>query len=387
MTLARGPLPLCAKVKTHITKGIGTIQNVRRALKRRIANGLFVLAAMSLLLAARAWSQEARDAPNVPLTLIFEHSLNPFDAEMAFFLKPWTQVINRDAAGTLEIVLAQSPDGEDAAQMLGRITTGQIAGGWFRPASLPELFPSAVALELPFLMPRNPEHASIAAWRFASTHLASERLQLRLLAAHTNGGAILHTRGRRMHKLSQFDGLSLQASSASGRNWLTALGARAIDIPFADVPRAMVRGEIEGGMAPWHQSALGAIAKESRRHMDVVGDRAMFTQGFVLVMGTRAYNALDEAEKAVIDQHSGLPASILAGRAIAQGTEIALANESRTRKTLTILDATQTKALANASRAVYAAWLSDGSDKNLPAAEWLRDLTRIIAGIERDARK
>ncbi len=359
----------------------GNVSGCHLRNRLKILSNILSYLAVALIASSLAHAQdEANTTPEPPeqIVLTIAHPLEETDALAAFFLIPWAGTVAKAAAGNLDIqFVASSPDGSIGD--LARIENGEISGAWVRLSGLQGIFPAVETFELPFLASLSPEANSVAIWRFGRKYITPMRKDLHFVAIHSYGAGMLHTKGRRMNAAGKFEGLVAQAPTGPARDLIAELGGTPKDIAFADVARAMSRGQIEGAIAPWHQFAYGPILKHVSKHMVPGLGKALTTESYALVLDQRAVRRLPEELRAIVRQNSGEEASALAGRAVAFGTEVGRANLTRARRSEVILTGEDLAPLQNAARNVIANWLKARTAQGFPAGEWLREFSRTLA--------
>ncbi|WP_425040293.1 TRAP transporter substrate-binding protein [Primorskyibacter sp. S187A] len=251
-----------------------------------------------------------------PITLNFQHFVSPNSANPKHFIEPWAKAVEEASGGALKInIFPFMQLGGAAPAQYDLIADGVIDGGWVIPGYQPGRFPEAETMELPFMVTKSAEEASVAAWHFTQEYLADDFADVHLIAAHMHGPGLVHKTGAAIEDITDFAGLKLRGPSRPATLLLNKLGATPVGMPVPAFPEALARGVVDGGVITWEMSPSLKLDELTDSHTDVAGDRSLYNLFFIWAMNREVYEGLPEDLRKVIDDHSGLMASQWAGRA------------------------------------------------------------------------
>ncbi|WP_425073827.1 TRAP transporter substrate-binding protein [Sagittula sp. S175] len=336
---------------------------------------LFFTTALALGLASMAHAQE--------VTLRFQHFVSPNSANPKYFIEPWAKKVEEESGGRLKIEINPFMQlGGTAPEQFDLIQDGVIDGGWVIPGYQAGRFPETEALELPFMVSKSGEEASIAAWNFTQKYLMDDFENVHLIAAHMHGRGLIHLKGDAPETVEDLQGKKLRGPSRTATLLLEKLGAVPIGMPVPQFPEALSKGVLDGGVITWEMSPSLKLDELTDSHTDVAGDKSLYNLFFIWAMNKDVYESLPDDLRAVIDANSGLETSAWAGRAHdtgdadgkavmeAAGNQIATLSEDETAKV---------KALGDE---VIQEWIADMDGKGLPGQQLVDDARMMVQEAE-----
>ncbi|QIK39911.1 TRAP transporter substrate-binding protein [Pontivivens nitratireducens] len=338
-------------------------------------NGLFksvCAGAVIAVLAVPAMAQE--------VTLRFQHFISNESAIPKYFMIPWGATIEEESDGRIDFELYPAMQlGGAPPALYQQIADGVIDGGWFPPGYTPGRFPSAEALQLPFMTTMNAEESSRAAWRYYTEFLEEEFAGVKVLAIHVHGQGVVHTRGLSVEALEDMARLKLRGPSQQASALLEAMGATPIGMPAPAFPEALSKGVVDGGVIPWEIVPSLRVHELADSHTELGGDRSLYNTVFVWAMNLDSYNGLPDDLRAIIDAHSGLEGSAWAGRAAntgdIPGREAAVAAGN----TMVLLDEAETARWAALADPVIAEWIERMESRDMPGARMVERVRELVA--------
>lgn len=287
---------------------------------RRTAAVVAPIAALGLALAAPG------QAPAAEVDLNFAHFMPAGSWQHQAFFTAWEQAVEEQSGGRIDVTifpaqtLGKAPQGYDNAR------TGVADIAWTVQGYTAGRFPLSHVVELPGLF----ERAEIGSCAFQKLYdsgmLDAEYADTHVLFVHTHGPGHLHTRDRAVTTLEDLKGLKIRHPTQVIGQLLEELGAEPVGMPAPQIYEAMQRGTLDGYMLPW-EAVDGFRVYEVSDHHTQFG---FYSLAFVLTMNKGTYEGLPPDLKAVVDENSGLPWAVRAGRGFdegdAKGKAVALEN-------------------------------------------------------------
>lgn len=331
------------------------------------------LAAVMVLGAGTAFGQE--------VTLKFQHFVSPASANPTYFMEPWARKIEEDSNGRIKVELYPFMQlGGVASEMYDQIADGIVDGGWVIPGYEPGRFPETEAMELPFMVTKSAEEASVAAWRYSQEHLMDDFEDVHLIAIHMHGRGLVYKKGDPIGTVGDFAGLKLRGPSRPATLLLEKLGAIPIGMPVPQFPESLALGVVDGGVITFEQAPSLKLDELTDSHTDVAGDKSLYNLYFLWAMNKDRYESLPDDLKAVIDANSGEMASAWAGRAHDTGDaegRTALIEAGHVAAELSAEETARIEALGDE---VIAAWITEMDAKGYDGAKLVADARAAVEG-------
>lgn len=296
-------------------------------------------------------------------------------------LLPWMEAVTRAAGGRLVFEAYPAMQlGGTAAQLYDQARAGVVDIVWTQPGYNAGRFPRLEVFELPFLM-TEAESASRACWDYLQAHAAEEFQDTQVLAAHTHGPGVLHTRERAIRSIADVRGLRLYSPSRQVTRLLQRLGAEPVALPPAIIPAALARGTLDGCLLPWEEVPSVKVEGLTRFHSEFEpGTGALYTTTFVLAMNKARYLGLAPELRAAIDAHSGGALSGGFGKLLQAGEpagrQAALQRGNRVHR----FTRAQALGFRQRARALEADWTADLQRKGYDGARLLAAARALMAG-------
>ena len=258
------------------------------------------LLAAGALLAAPASAQE-------PVTLKVHHFLPPGSTFHAKFMVPWCEKIEKESGGKMKCQIYPAMQmGGNPTQLYDQAKDGVADIVWTLLGYNPGRFTRAEAFELPFLM-QDTVGASKALWEYVDQFDKEEFKDVKPLAFHVNGDAVIHMVKRPITTQADFKGLKIRAATRQANKFIAALGATPVGMPVPQVPEALNKGVIDGVFLPYEVVPSLKVQEIAKYHSETdPALPAVQTSGFIVAMSPAKYNSLSPELKKVIDNNSGL---------------------------------------------------------------------------------
>jgi TRAP-type C4-dicarboxylate transport system substrate-binding protein len=339
-------------------------------LRRRSA--IAAMAALgAITLAGNAMAQQT-------VTLRLHQFLPPTAPIPSLAIVPWAKKLEAESGGRIKVQLFHSMSmGGSPPQLFDQARDGVVDITWTVLGYTPGRFNKAEVFELPF-MSGAAEPASRAFHEFVEKHAADEFKDVKLLAAHTHGPGLFHTKDP-LTKLEDLKGKKVRGGSRVISNMLLKLGATPVGMPVPAVTEAITKGVIQGTTIPWEVVPSLKIAEIVKNHTTFSGPQGLFTQTFALTMNKNSYDKLPADLKKVIDANSGVETAALFGRAMDEGDRLGLASAQKLGNKVVTLDAAETARWKAAAAAVEADWVKEVQGKGIDGAKLVSEARALIA--------
>jgi len=339
-------------------------------LRRR--NAIAALAALgATILAGSALAQQT-------VTLRLHQFLPPSATIPARAIAPWARKIEAESGGRIKVQLFHSMSmGGTPPQLFDQARNGVVDLTWTVLGYTPGRFNKSEVFELPF-MSGQAEPASRAFHEYVEKFAADEFKDVKLLAAHTHGPGLFHTK-EPVTGLESLRGMKVRGGSRVISNMLAKLGATPVGMPVPAVTDALTKGTIAGTTIPWEVTPSLKIAELVKNHTTFAGPTGLFTQTFALVMNRASYDKLPADLKAVIDKNAGVETAAFFGRAMDDGDKAGMDVARKAGNSIVTLDAAETKRWQTAAMAVEADWVKEVQGKNIDGAKLVFEARALIA--------
>ena len=325
---------------------------------------VLAVAALSLAVATPSLAQELRMHTHVPPVSASHKNLSGWIADVA-----------TASGGKLKIQLFGSNQlGGKAEDVYGQVADGVVDIGWTLPSYLPGRFPRSTVFELPF-MGDKPSVVAPALWEFYGKWLTQEFGNTHPLVLHIGGNFVLHMKAHEVKRLEDIKNLKIRTPSREVSDAIKGMGAVPVPIPGLGMTEAMMRGVIDGAMAPW--SIALAI-----RQVDVATSHteAAFSQPVLaLIMNKDAYAKLPAESKAAIDKTTGAKLAMEFGKKWEADDLPGVAKAKQLGHPVNELDAAEAARWAKAAQPVIDTWVKEMTQKGHPGQALIADARATIA--------
>ncbi|MXW86981.1 MAG: TRAP transporter substrate-binding protein [Boseongicola sp. SB0667_bin_21] len=275
----------------------------------RVGRGLSGAVALVLFAAGLLCSSPDR-AEAEQIILRLHHFNSPKAIAHRLFLQPWADEIEEKSEGLVKIqVFPAMQLGGRPADLYGQARDGVVDIVWTIPGYTPGRFPLTEVFELPFLS-GNATAASQALTEFHGKWLREEYKDTHPLVFHSTAPTHVHTVGKQISVLEDFEGMKIRAPSRISAETLRVLGAVPVGMPVPAVYEALSRGVVEGTAIPWTIMRPFRLHEVTKFHTEASLSRVLF----VMTMNKRRYDELPPDVKAIIDDSTGMALAERLGR-------------------------------------------------------------------------
>ncbi|MEP1329508.1 TRAP transporter substrate-binding protein [Pseudophaeobacter sp.] len=314
-------------------------------------------------------------AENVTLKM---HQFLPAQANVPkLILDVWADKVEAASGG--EITIDRFPSmqlGGKPPELMDQAIDGVADIVWTVVAYTPGRFPSTEVFELPFMV-TNARATSHALWEMFDKHMKDgEFKDVKILGTWVHGPGMIHTSDP-VEAPADLQGMKIRGGGRSVNSLLTQLGATPVGMPVPAIPEGLSKGVIDGTTIPWEVTTALKIPELVENHTEFTG-KALYSLTFVLAMNKEKYESLSDAQKAAIDENSGLEFSVFAGGvqedSDGPAREFALDNGNN----VITLDEAQTAEWRKLAQPVYDKWLADMTEKGIDGQALLDEASYLI---------
>ena len=243
------------------------------------------------VLGAAALATVAGSAMAQTVTLRLHQMLPPQATIPAKALVPWAQKVEADSGGRIKVQLFHAMQlGGAPPQLFDQARDGVVDLTWTVLGYTPGRFPKTEVFELPF-MSGDPEASSRAIHEYVEKFAADEFKDVKLIAAHTHGPGLFHTKAP-VTGLESLRGMKIRGGSRIISNMLTKLGATPVGMPVPAVTDALSKGTIDGTTIPWEVTPSLKVTELVKNHTTFAGKEGLYTQTFAFSMNKASYDKL-----------------------------------------------------------------------------------------------
>jgi TRAP-type transport system periplasmic protein len=300
----------------------------------------------------------ATSAAGQDVTLRLHQFLPMTDSVPREGLIPWAETIEDQSNGRIKVEYYPSMQlGGAPADLFDQARDGVVDLIWTVLGYTPGRFPKSEVFEMPFLV-TDAESTSRAFQRFVEEQSADEFADVKLIAVHTHGPGLFHTR-EPVTQLEDLQGMKVRGGSRVISTMLADLGAEPIGMPVPAVPEALARGTIDGTTIPWQVTLALRTSDLVANHTEFSGDHGLYTQTFAFVMNRDSYERLPDDLKAVIDANAGMEWAGRFGAANDVDDLIARQQAQAAGNAITILDADETARWQAAAQTTIEGWYDE----------------------------
>ena len=236
------------------------------------------------------------------ITLRLHHFNSPKSIAHRLFMQPWADEIEKRSEGRVKIQVYPAMQlGGRPTDLYGQARDGVVDIIWTIPGYTPGRFPLTEVFELPFLA-GGAAAASQALTEFHQMWMRNEYKDTHPLVFHSTAPTHIHTVGKQIRTLEDFQGMKIRTPSRVSAETLSALGAVPVGMPVPAVYEALSRGVVEGTALPWTIMRPFRLHEVTDYHTEVSLSRV----SFVMTMNKRRYEELPPDVKAVIDEGTGI---------------------------------------------------------------------------------
>ncbi len=329
------------------------------------------VAALSVLAAVPAQAQ------TVTLRL---HQFLPQQAAIpSMAIIPWAKKVEAESGGRIKVQLFHAMQmGGTPPQLFDQARDGVADITWTVLGYTPGRFNKAEVFELPFMCSGGAEKCSRAFHEYVEKNAADEFKTVKLLAAHTHGPGLFHTKTP-VTGLESLRGMKVRGGSRIINNMLVKLGATPVGMPVPGVTDALTKGVIDGTTIPWEVTPSVKIAELVKNHTTFAGKDGLYSQTFAFSMNKAAYDKLPPDLKKVIDSNSGIETAAMFGRAMDEGDKIGRDIAVKAGNNIVALDAVETLRWRRTASTVETDWVGEMKGKGIDGAKLAADARALVA--------
>ena len=333
---------------------------------------LVTLAALSALSVATL-----AQAQTVTLRL---HQFLPQQAAIpAKAIAPWAKKVEAESGGRIKVQLFHAMQmGGTPPQLFDQAKDGVADITWTVLGYTPGRFNKSEVFELPFMCSGGAENCSRAFHEYVEKNAADEFKAVKLLAAHTHGPGLFHTKAP-VTGLESLRGMKVRGGSRIINNMLVKLGATPVGMPVPGVTDALTKGVIDGTTIPWEVTPSVKIAELVRNHTTFAGKEGLYTQTFAFSMNRAAYDNLPADLKKVIDNNSGVEVAALFGRAMDEGDKVGRDIAVKAGNKITELELAEVQRWKRTAGTVETDWVNEVKGKGIDGAKLASEARALIA--------
>jgi TRAP-type transport system periplasmic protein len=327
--------------------------------------------AASSLFTGSAFAQE--------VTLRLHQFLPPQAVIPAKAIVPWAKKVEAESGGRIKIQLFHAMQmGGTPPQLFDQARDGVADITWTVLGYTPGRFNKSEVFELPFMCSGGPENCSRAFHEYVEKNAADEFKAVKLLAAHTHGPGLFHTKAP-VTGLESLQGMKVRGGSRIINNMLVKLGATPVGMPVPGVTDALTKGVIDGTTIPWEVTPSVKIAELVKNHTTFAGKEGLYTQTFAFSMNKAAYDKLPADLKKVIDSNSGIDTAALFGRAMEEGDKIGREIAVKAGNKITELELAEVQRWKRTAGTVETDWVNEMKGKGIDGAKLAAEARALIA--------
>ncbi len=311
------------------------------------------------------------------VTLRLHQFLPPQATIPAKAIVPWAQKIEAESGGRIKIQLFHAMQlGGTPPQLFDQARDGVADITWTVLGYTPNRFNKTEVFELPF-MSGSAEQSSRAIQEYVEKFAMDEFKDVKLLAAHTHGPGLFHTK-QPVTGLESLRGMKIRGGSRIINNMLVKLGATPVGMPVPAVTDALSKGTIDGTTIPWEVTPSLKVTELVKNHTTFAGAEGLYTQTFALSMNKAAYEKLPADLKKVIDNNSGIETAAFFGRAMDEGDKAGRAIAEKAGNNIVALDVAETQRWRRTASAVETDWINEVKGKGIDGTRLAAEARALI---------
>ncbi|WP_428241611.1 TRAP transporter substrate-binding protein [Gynuella sp.] len=309
------------------------------------------------------------------------HQMLPPQATIpAKVLEPWAKKVESESGGRISVQLYPSMQlGGKPSDLIDQARDGVVDVIWTLFGYTPGRYPKTEVFELPFIG-TTAEATSMAFQEYYDTYMTGDKgfRGLKVLAVHTHGPGLLHTRDSAIEKLEDLKGLKLRGTSRVINAMLSSLGASPLGMPVPAVPEALSKGVIDGTVVPWEVTPSVKIAELAPYHTEFSGRNGLYTATFLFAMNQDTYDNLPADLKKVIDNNSGMALAQKFGQAMDAGDKRGYDIAVKANNTIVKLDDAETARWKKVSKTVTEDWVKEMDKRKMDGTKLYQAAKALI---------
>jgi TRAP-type C4-dicarboxylate transport system substrate-binding protein len=215
-------------------------------------------------------------------------------------IKPWSEKVNKESAGTLNVQVYVGYSLVNMRNTLDRVQNGVADLAFCILGPVSSQFPKTLVATLPFEA-RNAHEAGLALQRlYDKGVIADEWTKVKPIAFGDFANLTYHTVPM-VKTLDDLKGLKISVQGRIAGQTLEALGGTPISLPINEVYQALQRGTIEGTAIGWPADVDFKLTEIAKHHLlESLGGASA-----IMIMNNKTYAQLSGKAKQVIDANIG----------------------------------------------------------------------------------
>jgi len=314
------------------------------------------------------------------VTLKFHTFMAPMSLVWLTMHKPWMEKVEKESNGRIKFEAYPAMQlGGTPVQLYDQARDGVVDVVWTLPGNTAGRFPRVEVFELPFML-NNAEATSKAYWEYVQTMAPDEFKDTHVLALHTHGPGMFHTKDRQIKKPEDLKGLKMRGPTRQVTKLLQAVGATPVGMPLPQIPDALSKGTIDGCVIPWEVVPAVKVHELTKFHTEFPANSpGLYTTTFVMTMNKAKYESLAPDLKKVIDNNSGLATSGWLGKQ-QQASDVPGRKPAAERgNTIYTLSNAEAQEFAKRSSQVDDEWVTEITKKGFDGKKLLDTAKALIA--------
>jgi TRAP-type C4-dicarboxylate transport system substrate-binding protein len=314
------------------------------------------------------------------VTLKFHTFMTPTSDTWALLCKPWMDKVAKESGGRIRFEGYPSMQlGGTPVQLYDQVRDGVVDLTWTLPGLSAGRFPRSEVFELPFIT-STPEAASRAFWEFAQTAAPDEYKETHLIALHTSGPGVFHSRAKAIHTVADLRGMKVRGPTRQSTKLLAALGATPVGMPLPSIPDAISKGTIDAAVLPWQTVPSVKLDELCKHHTEFpAASGALYTTTFLMTMNKAKYDGLPADLKKVIDDNSGVATSGWCGKTTAATDPVGRKAASDRGNAIHTLSTAEAAEFVKVSARIDDEWIADMNKRGFDGRKLYDTAKALIA--------
>ncbi|TFY99766.1 TRAP transporter substrate-binding protein [Ramlibacter rhizophilus] len=313
------------------------------------------------------------------VTLKFHTFMSPASNVWLYIHKAWMDKVEKDSNGRIKFEAYPAMQlGGTPPNLYDQARDGVVDISWTLPGLTGGRFPRAEVFELPFMM-KDAEGTSRAAWEFYTTMMRDEFQDTRVLAFHTHGRGLLHTRSKLVKSPADLRGVKMRGPTRMATRLLGHAGAIPVGMPLPAIPDALSKGTVDGVALPWEVTTSVKVLELCKYHSEFPDSSpALYTSVFVMSMNKPKYESLPPDLKKVIDANSGADVSAWMGKVQQDYDPIARKQAIERGNVVHTIGPAETAQFQKLTSSVDEEWVADMNKKGFDGKKLLATAKSLI---------
>lgn len=235
-------------------------------------------------------------------TLTVHHFLSSKSPLQTMFLLPWAKKVEEASHGKLKIEIFPSMSmGGKPDELYKQARNGTADIVWTLPGYTPGVFPRTEVFELPTVHIGDSVATSVAI-KEKFDLIKDDFTDVQPLLVYVAAGNAIHTVNKKITNMSDLKGLKLRAPSRTAGWYIEAMGAEPVGMPLPDLPQALSKNAIDGGLIPFEVFPPYKFAQLTQYSVEGEKGERFGTSVFMLLMNKDRFNSLSkDLQKVLLD--------------------------------------------------------------------------------------